>query len=281
MKPLPVPFDVMAMVVTALLGTLYGQRLYWHGLRLSLKTDVRQVGLLAVLGFSCIGISFTFLTLKNFPSVVWLMPAWLEYVCVPAGWLLTVSTVGFMFGAVGLMAWKQRDRALWLMPVACIGVLVLGEWAIQNSPWFKEPELQKAKVDQNGVIRQSHASTCAAAACANVAKVLGVEKTEREMVDLLGTTDDGTTPSQIVYGMRRLGFESRKRRIVDSDHTKLRAPAVLLVMYGTQPLGHAVAYIGQKDGKAEIWNPVSGKQWMTREQLAETWFGHAIEIGNR
>jgi ABC-type bacteriocin/lantibiotic exporter with double-glycine peptidase domain len=110
---------------------------------------------------------------------------------------------------------------------------------------------------------------------------LGVEKTEREMVDLLGTTDDGTTPSQIVYGMRRLGFESRKRRVPDSDYTKLNAPAVLLVMYGTQPLGHAVAYMGQKDGKAEIWNPVSGRQLMTREQLGEIWFGHAIEIAKK
>jgi len=281
MKPLPVPINILAMMAAAALGILYGRKLYARGVRLGLKTDVRQTGLLAVAGFSCIAISFSLLTLKNFPRAVWLMPATCEYYMVPASWLMTVGTVGFMGGAMGLMALQQRRLALWLLPLGCIGVFGGGEWAIQNSPWYKDPELQAAKVDKDGVIRQSHGSTCAAAACANVASKLGIPSTERQMVECLGTTDDGTSPGQIIHGMRRLGFECRKRLIHDADFTQLEPPAVLLVTYGTMPLGHAVAFMGIKDGKAEIWNPVSGKSLMTREQLAEIWLGHAVEVGKK
>ena len=39
-----------------------------------------------------------------------------------------------------------------------------------------------------------------------------------------------------------------------------------------------MAYIGQKNGVAEIWDPSGGKKFMDKEQLSATWEGHAIEV---
>jgi hypothetical protein len=60
--------------------------------------------------------------------------------------------------------------------------------------------------------------------------------------------------------MRKLGFLCTKRYILDRDVSRLHAPAMLLVDLVGQVDGHAVAYMGQKDGKAEIWDPAGGKR---------------------
>jgi predicted double-glycine peptidase len=216
--------------------------------------------------------------LMTFPRAVWYFPPPIDYHGIPASWVVILTTLGLVFGTVGSLVWMQRHRAAWVILPACALVLGLAEWTIQNSIWFTQPEIQISRVDKDGLIRQTSATTCAAAACANVARAYGMEKTEREMVELLGTTDNGTTTGQIFYGMRRIGFECRKRRIADRDFTRLNAPALLFVTHGNIPLGHAVSYMGHKDGKAEIWNPSAGKQVMTREQLAQTWLGHAVEV---
>ncbi|HUW59546.1 MAG TPA: cysteine peptidase family C39 domain-containing protein [Candidatus Bathyarchaeia archaeon] len=278
MKPLPVPFDVVVMVVSTVLGALYGRRLYKRGLRLSLKTDARQARLLTIVCPSAICVCFAFMFAENYPRIFWYLPPSVDYHGIRVAWAVILLTVGLMFGAVGYLAGKQSRRAVWAVLVGCAVVFGVGEWAIQNSIFFTMPEMQSSRIDENGVVRQTSGSTCAAAACANVARAYGVKKTEREMVDLLGSTDNGTSTGQIIYGMRRLGFECRKRRIIDGDFTTLNAPALLFVTFGNLPLGHAVSYMGCKDGKAEIWNPQSGKQFLTREQLSQIWLGHAVEV---
>lgn len=278
MKPSPVPFDALMLVVGMLVGAFYGRRLYARGVRLSAKTNARQAGLLATVCVSFIGISFGFMLLMYFPRAFWYLPLVVDYYCVPGAWAVIVSMVGLTFGAVGALLYSQRHRALWVVAPACVLVFGGGEWIIQNSVWFTVPEISGSRIDDDGIVRQTSATTCGAAACANVARAYGIEKTEREMVELLGTTDSGTTTAQMIYGMRRLGFDCRKRKINDGDFTRLNAPALLFVMAGGTPLDHAVAYMGHKDGKAEIWNPRSGKEMLTREQLAQIWLGHAVEV---
>jgi predicted double-glycine peptidase len=278
MKPFPVPFDVIVMLASMMLGAFYGRGLHRRGVRLSMKTDARQAGGLAVACIGMIGVSIAFMLSMTFPRVVWYFPPAVDYHGIPAAWVVVVTALGLVFGTAAMMVWLQQRRAVWAILPACALVFGGSEWVIQNSVWFTQPVIEISRVDENGVIRQTSATTCAAAACANVLRALGVEKTERDMVETLGTTDNGTTTGQIIYGMRRIGFECKKRRIADSDFTKLNAPALLFVTAAGIPLGHAVAYMGCRDGKAEVWNSASGRQMLTRDELAQTWLGHAVEV---
>ena len=44
------------------------------------------------------------------------------------------------------------------------------------------------------------------------------------------------------------------------------------------PESHAVLYMGSRKEKAEIWDPLSGKRFWTKEKLKEVWHGRAIEF---
>jgi len=281
MNPLPVPVDVAIMVVSAILGIVYGRRLYERGARLGSKTDARQAVFLSILGLIFVFGNTGLLLVKNYPTVSWHLPVVVQYYCIPVSWSLNVAMVAFLFFAVGSLAWEQGHRARWVVLIAAVAALVVGEYTIQNSLYFRPPELGEPKVDKDGVVLQSCGATCAAASCANIARKYGIDATETSMVEVLGTSLDGTTPSQVVYGMTRLGFTCRKRRIADADFTKLAGPAVLMVTYGSEPLGHAVAYMGSNGDKAEVWNPQGGRQLMSQEQLGNLWQGHAIEVFKR
>jgi ABC-type bacteriocin/lantibiotic exporter with double-glycine peptidase domain len=98
------------------------------------------------------------------------------------------------------------------------------------------------------------------------------------MATLMGTTAFGTDVAQVYDGLRKLGLRGRAVYIPSRDCDALHVPAVLFVDYGSEPLGHAVCLMGEKDGRAEIWNPQGGKSLQTQAQLAGTWRGHAMEV---
>lgn len=281
MKPLPVPVDAVVLMVGMVLGALYGRRLYRRGLRLSTKTKARQAGALAVFCPAAITLCLAFMIAENHPRVFWYLPPTVDYYGIGMAWAVIVLTVGLTFGVAGYLIWKKTPRILWAVLIGCAVVFAVGEWAIQQNMWFKQPAVEHSRIDEDGMVRQTSAVTCAAAACANIMRAYGLQKTEREMVEALGTTESGTSTGQVIYGMRRLGFECRKRRIKNGDFTQLAAPALLFVTGGQVPLGHAVSYMGQKDGKADIWDPPHGKKLMSREELTEIWLGHAVEISKK
>jgi len=78
--------------------------------------------------------------------------------------------------------------------------------------------------------------------------------------------------------MRHLGFEARKATSPQRRAQDIRPPAVLLVDYGAEPDGHAVAFMGMKGDRAEIWDPVAGVMLVEGASLQARWRGHAIEV---
>ena len=145
------------------------------------------------------------------------------------------------------------------------------------SPFLQPPKLGPARVS-DGVILQTTDSTCAAASLANVATHLDMPHTEADMAALMGTTAFGTDIAQVYGGLRRLGLRGNAVLVQDRDYHALHSPAILFVDYGNEPLGHAICYMGEKDGRAEIWNPQGGKSFQTQQQLAGSWRGHAMEV---
>ena len=121
--------------------------------------------------------------------------------------------------------------------------------------------------------------SCAAASAANIGRLFGMEKTEREMAEILGTTWAGTTAAQIIYRMQRIGFDCRMVEIPDRDPEKVSTPAMFFVGHPMAgPESHVVAYMGFYENRAEIWDPLQGKISMTKNDLSRIWEGRGIEI---
>ena len=278
MQPLPVTTDVFAAALGLASGLTHGRTLFRRGVRLSSRDLPRQARLLTCIGLGFVLLNVVYLPVKDNPVTAWFLPVSVEYYGDVATWVVDLLVMAFLSGAAIAVAVLERHPLRWALPV---GTVVLLGTAMFTYHAFKSgvpPELRGARRSADGVILQTNGSTCAAAACANISSFLGVPKTEKEMVALLGTADDGTSNAEVIHGMRNLGFRCVKRYIRDRDASRLHVPAMLVVDLVGQPDGHAVAYMGQKDGKAEIWDPTGGKKWLGAEELRGLWRGRAIEV---
>jgi len=124
------------------------------------------------------------------------------------------------------------------------------------------------------VILQSCSTTCVPATGANIASLLGLRATERELVELFHTTREGTFPAQALVGLKQLGIRGTKVTVPNGEINKLRSPAMLFIFGDT----HAVTYVGTSHGMVELWDPRSGKRFIPETRLRDIWQGHAIEF---
>jgi Peptidase C39 family len=207
------------------------------------------------------------------PSLQWDMPEWLQLHWAALSWGIVSGILSYLFGFCSMAAFAIGGRWKW-WPIYFGAVVVA---AIQvYAGWSSRPNLPslvKTRISSDGVILQTSAFTCVPAAGANIAAILGIHTTEREMAELFHTTRDGTFPAQALHGMKELGISGRKVTASSGIRT-VTPPAMLFVMSDT----HAVVYAGMKGGLVEIWNPNNGKRLMPESQLSVIWAGHALEF---
>jgi hypothetical protein len=269
--------DIGLLLLAACAGVLVWKRLAARGIRLSLDGVVKQSPLLSVgvpLMF-CGVVAFAVATSSS--SLAWHLPLWLAYYDTALMWgtLLALST--FVLSLTVVVAFQTRHQKRW--GVVSAGVLVLV--ALHSVQWYYTqpvaPYLTHAGT-ADGVILQSSGESCAAAAGANIARGFGLQKTEKEMAELFGTTRFfGTSAAQVVYGMRALGLATHKVEIPEADPAQLSSLAMLFVDHPvTGPESHAVAFIGFAHGQAEIWDPLEGKRFLDKSQLAQIWHGRGL-----
>jgi hypothetical protein len=191
------------------------------------------------------------------------------------GGLLVLGAFVFTVGA--MVSFRMRHRARWT--VVSGGMVFL--MAFHGAQWYYTrpvaPDLTH-ETTPDGVILQTSEVSCAAASGANIAQAFGLAKTEKEMAALFGTTKPlGTSDAQIVYGMRTLGLVADRVTIPGADPAQLASLAMLFVDHpATGPESHAVAFMQFAKDHAEIWDPLVGKRFLTKRQLAEIWHGHAV-----
>jgi ABC-type bacteriocin/lantibiotic exporter with double-glycine peptidase domain len=142
------------------------------------------------------------------------------------------------------------------------------------------PELVERVSD--GIVMQMSGASRAAASAANLVRAYGIERTEREIAELLGTTKFGTSPAQVMEGLGKLAFSCAKAVHADLDPRRVRVPAVLLLPPGAgSNAGHAVLLAGLDGDDVLVLDPLAGRQRLTRVELGRRWKGHAVECERR
>ncbi len=216
---------------------------------------------------------------KTRPSALWALPPWFEYHLLTAIWAAIMSLFAFAFslGAAVAMRTRHRERTKFVVSAALlVAAIQTVEW---NYARLVAPILRD-DISATGMVTQTSDVSCAAASGATIARLLGIAKTERDMAELYGTSALlGTTAAQVVYGNTVIGIASRKVEIPDLDPERVAAPAMFFVDHpATGPESHAVAYLGMKEGKAEVWDPIRGLKRLDKKSLASVWRGRGIEF---
>lgn len=207
------------------------------------------------------------------PELQWDMPPWLQLHWAALSWGAISAVLAYVFGFCCMSGFARRHPLRWGPVCFALAVLaaiqVYAGWSSRpNLPPFGEPRLSP-----DGVILQTTMSTCVPASGANIAALLGIHTTEKELAKLFHTTRDGTFPAQALHGMEQLGISGHKVTATGGIQT-VHPPAMLFVIGDT----HAVVYAGMKGGLVEILNPSSGKRLMPESRLNVIWDGHALEF---
>lgn len=277
MLALPYGLAACTVAVAAAFGIAYARRLHRRGVTLHEELRTRDYPLipLTVLVFIAVLAAAHLATTQ--PEWMWRMPLLLDYYYRPLFWALKLAFAAFPLSAGTYLAFSNRNRArvaVLLFSVAAVAAME-SQMRIMHRPYLGE--IKDARTPE-GIIIQSHGSTCAAATCANIARRFGRDFNEADMIRLLNTSWEGTSPGQIVYGLRAMGLDAQKVTSPTRNLADITPPAVVLVDVGGEPDAHAVAYVARDGDRFEIWNPQSGRVMMTAEQLREQWRGHAIEV---
>jgi hypothetical protein len=212
------------------------------------------------------------------PALYWGFPLWLDYSIMQIQWCILTGIFAFTFGFSSVLAWRTAHRERHKVVIASVLLVA----AIQIMQWnYTRPVTEKLKDDISpaGMVSQTSPVSCAAASGATILRTFGQPRTEREVASFYGTSMLGTSAAQIIYGNTRLGIVSRKVDVQDRDPSRLATPAMIFIDNPfAGPESHAVAFLGMKQGRAAVWDPISGLILYDARQLAAVWKGHGIEF---
>ncbi len=274
MVTLPAAWCYLIIVGAIVLGLIEGARLGRHN-----SINVEDLGRRAPYLYILVPLSFLGfggdLYLNRDPGLQWTLPMWVVEHYVPVSRGLTLGILTLVFVLATYIGFKMQDGKRWLTLILGVAFLTafLG-WQYQHA---RPVEIGPPRHTQDGsMILQSNPSTCVAATAANIANHFGIEESEADMVRILGTTAQGTSPGQVVHGMTELGLTCQV--VTTSDVLRVKPPAMLFVDSQQGVETHAVALMQVKRGRAFIWDPSFGMAWLYPRSVARVWHGHAIQF---
>ena len=216
----------------------------------------------------------------------WMLPIWGNWLPLLAGMLAGVC-------------WVLSDRSR-LMKAMVLGALALLSLTIPYRAVFAERPAAQRGEWMAGVLHQTTDATCAPAAAATALRIVGVQSTEAQMVDLSLTTWNGTTLHGVMRGLAvKLATEPWRpvaMRLTTADLRNLKGPAILFVglsedvppeerflRWGWRPgVAHTVVLMGARsDGRFDIGDPSTGREIWTDDALRVLWHGVGIVLEPR
>ena len=273
---IPLWLNILLIIGFIFVGLMECRRLFSKDPNLNVKTALSKAPYLYVL----IPLSIILLVIANLnrPALIWNLPLWIQYHYTALTWGGILAIFAFVFSLASAVAIRTRHRERWKIVVAATLLILVVEVIQWNYTRPIAPRLKNI-VASSGTVMQTSNASCAAASAASIARTFGIQKTEKEMAELFGTTVAGTSGAQVIYGMRKIGIASKKVEVPDSDPERLKSPAMIFIdNQFTGPESHAVAYMGLNKDKAEIWDPLEGRRFFTKDQLAKIWHGRGIEF---
>ena len=277
MVPFPLWLNLLLPLAFCGLGWLHASRLLRRWPDLSPTTVLKRApALYAILVPPALLYVAQLLLIQTQPQLMWRLPLPLQYWFVSLMWGWVIALFSHLFALILILAFRSKhEQRKQLVVVALLGLAAVEVGQYQ----YTRPlaPLLGERATEEGVVLQTNDSSCAAASGANIARRFGLDATERGVAEAMRASIMGTAPAQVIYGMGRLGVICSRFELESWEIADIPTPSMLFVdQRAAGPEGHAVAYMGDRDGRAEIWDPLFDRLLMDREELGEIWHGRGI-----
>lgn len=163
------------------------------------------------------------------------------------------ALLGVMFASSRLRSRQPSTSVLRISTVIAVMLLIA---PFGKQLFFRQDYSKLGNSWVNGVCEQTSSSTCVAASCATVVRMLGGNLTERELAKEAGSNRRGTEIWYMIRAIRRHGYEIEPRYA--KSVKDVPTPAVLGVKIGGA--GHVVVLMSESDAGPEIGNPFQGRR---------------------
>jgi len=261
------------------LGTLLGRRLASRGITAENALKGHQLGAYLVLAFAVGSVALLYLA----PKILWL-PTLAILLAEAAVWPAVQALAAGALGLAVTLEWPgRRDRRRLATLIGSAAVLAL---AVGFLAWRSVPIaglLQPSRI-VDGVVMQTSSYTCAPATIATLARALGDSgATERRMVELAGTSRQGTTTLAEIRTMASLGMAPRFARGLTAESLAAAGRLALLHVdefVVTTAVRHAVALLAvdARNRTVTLGNPLYGRQVKPWSALRNYWTGEAVFV---
>ena len=174
------------------------------------------------------------------------------------------------------MRWFYRGITICLL-IFCgtLPIIVLQKLHEKANAPLIAHELYNIKED--GMVMQSSGYSCSPATLANVLAHYGIHKTEKDLAYLIKTTRFGTTDQNTIKGMAEINFDCKLMERSIDEMLKMEMPLVLFIYHPiTGPQTHTVSCWGQTFKGIEIWDPLDGKRFLSKDELEDLWQGQMM-----
>lgn len=261
-----------------LVGMLEFFRLRARYGKIKLETAHKHPGLLHIAGVFAVVFFVVLVVCGKVRWIAWRMPLWLEFHSALIIWCTLTAIISLVFGLALAVVFAEGHRERWKLALVSVltGVTLL---AFQRSNHRLIHEELSDETTEDGVVLQTSGASCAAATGANILRWYGLDYTEKETAQIMGTTGSGTSPAQVIYGMRKIGFDGHKFEDLNCELSALPVPCMLFIDHKvTGPESHAVMFAGEREGLSEILDPLLGRRLVSRDEFIGFWHGRGIVI---
>lgn len=268
---------LLVITVSGILGVHEFRRAVRENPHVSITNIHKQLPYVIPVSLAAIVLVIILIVSEMYAPLAWRLPIWFELYHHLIVWGTIFGLIAFLF-ALGIVAsfhsGHRRKLALLFSGIFLVSALLYMNLRIYSSI----ASSLKSRVDSEGAVLQTSGASCTAATGANIARHYGIQMSEGEMAELLGTTMLGTSVAQIIRGMKKLGISCRKVHVRDRDPQVLRPPAILFVHHPAGgPESHAVAFWGISERGYRVCDPMFGELTLTRERIRKMWSGRALE----
>ncbi|GEM_PF-2426155 len=272
MSGIPIWFNILVSALAAGLGVAFGVHAHRREPVLAASRVLTHSPHLWFVLIAPLLLVIFHATFHFFPELEWSLPYAAQYYYGPFSWCLIIACFTYFagFGAAVFLTSKHPGR--WQLGfVMALLFGLLQEYHLRATDTV--PVVPGTPVvEPGGFVRQSTRSTCVAAAAATALNLMGDPRDEAQMIRLLGTDRDGTTPSQLVMAMRRLGYRERTIDVARDGLDDLRAPSVIFLTNNI----HALTLVNMDREGALIWDPDRGRHFYKWELLSRALTGSRI-----
>ncbi len=269
--PLLVEFLIVAAL--AVCGLLVARRLRRTDPSIDLDNALKRAPLLYLILVVVALLGGVRLVAYFVPHLARSLPLWLEFSFNAVIWGGVFAVFSFGFTLTVTLAFATGHARRWSLAIASVGLLMIVE--LVQAEYTRPIAPQLRELERDGVVLQSSGVSCVSASAANLLRLHGVRRTERQMAERLGASGAGATTAQLLYGLEREGLSCQ--RLIRSDGNVMAVKPPAIVFYGDRGgVPHAVVLAERNGRRVTILDPLSGRGTMNVAQLSRIWDGEAV-----